>query len=122
MIEPTIQTKTRYCDSVPCTIHDHSGWIDRVKDYNFNQPTIKEKIEKLLTDEVFNSEPCNIRLFATNVARLICEEMIGKMIILAETFGDQDYNIRVAENEVKLIEAGGYKYLERETTPNRLVK
>ena len=78
MTEPTIKEKTSYCDSVPCTIHDHSGWLDRVKDYNPNQPTIKEKIEKLLTDEVFNSEPCNIRLFATNVARLICEEMTGK--------------------------------------------
>ena len=75
MTEPTIEEKTSYCDSVPCTIHDHSGWLDRVKDYNSNQSTIKEKIEKLLTDEVFNSEPCNIRLFATNVARLICEEM-----------------------------------------------
>jgi hypothetical protein len=40
-----------------------------------SQPTIKEKIEKLLTDEIFNSEPCNIRLFAANIARLICEEM-----------------------------------------------
>lgn len=39
------------------------------------QPTIKEKMEKLLTDETFNPEPCNIRLFATNIARLICEEM-----------------------------------------------
>ena len=75
MTKPTIKEKTSYCDSVPCTIHDHSGWLDRVKDYNPNQPTIKEKIEKLLIDEVFNSEPCNIRLFATNVARLICEEM-----------------------------------------------
>ena len=79
MTEPTIEEKTSYCDSVPCTIHDHSGWLDRVKDYNPNQPTIKEKIEKLLTDEIFNSEPCDIRLFATNVARLICEEMLDKI-------------------------------------------
>ena len=80
MTKPTIKEKTSYCDSVPCTIHDHSGWLDRVKDYNSNQSTIKEKIEKLLTDEVFNSEPCNIRLFATNVARLICEELLGEPI------------------------------------------
>ena len=39
------------------------------------ESTIKKKMEKLLTDEIFNSEPCDIRLFATNVARLICEEM-----------------------------------------------
>ena len=51
------------------------------KNLNFTtmtESTIKEKMEKLLTDEIFNSEPCNIRLFATNVARLICEEMTGK--------------------------------------------
>lgn len=75
MTQPTIEEKTSYCDSVPCTIHDHSDWLDRVKDYNSNQPTIKEKMEKLLTDEIFNPEPCDIRLFATNIARLICEEM-----------------------------------------------
>ena len=40
------------------------------------QTTIKEKMEKILTDEIFNPEPCDIRLFATNIARLICEEMM----------------------------------------------
>lgn len=39
------------------------------------EPTIKEKMEKLLTDETFNPEPCNIRLFATNIARLIYNDM-----------------------------------------------
>jgi hypothetical protein len=76
MTEPTIEEKTSYCDSVPCTIHDHSDWLDRVKDYNSNQPTIREKMEKILTDETFNPEPCDIRLFATNIARRICEEMM----------------------------------------------
>lgn len=32
MTEPTIKEKTSYCDSVPCTIHDHSGWLDRLNE------------------------------------------------------------------------------------------
>lgn len=71
------------------------------------QPTIKEKMEKLITDETFNPEPCNIRLFATNIARIICEEMTGEKML--ETSGntksfDEGYNARVTEEKQKAQE------------------
>ena len=57
-------------------------------------------MEKLLTDEIFNPEPCDIRLFATNIARLICEEMTG-----IEGHGEQDtYDDRVFEEKQKAKE------------------
>ena len=40
MTQPTIKEKTSYCDSVPCTIHDHSDWLDRVKNYHHSQPSV----------------------------------------------------------------------------------
>ena len=80
MTKPTIKEKTSYCDSVPCTIHDHSGWLDRVKDYNPNQLTIKEKIDMWV-----DRESIGVRLLVsekdlTDFARLICEELLGEPI------------------------------------------
>lgn len=61
---------------------------------------IKEKLLELLVIYKINLK----KTFTIDFARLICEEMTGKMIIPAETFGDQGYNVRVAENEVKAQE------------------
>lgn len=64
------------------------------------EPTIKEKVLELLVIHKINLK----KTFTVDFVRLICEEMTGKMIIPAETFGDQGYNVRVAENEVKAQE------------------
>lgn len=64
------------------------------------EPTIKEKVLELLVIHKINLK----KTFTVDFVRLICEEMTGKMIIPAETFGEQGYNVRVAENEVKAQE------------------
>ena len=87
------------------------------------EPTIKEKMAKIIRERTSElSKPFysddDLAQILTKIqnailkdfARLICEEMTGKMIIPAETFGDQGYNIRVAENEVKAQEI--FKALE----------
>lgn len=69
------------------------------------EPTIKEKINNFFSEPgigYYDIEMSKKDLY--NYTRLICEEMTGKMIIPAETFGDQGYNVRVAENEVKAQE------------------
>jgi len=78
------------------------------------QPTIKEKMEKLLTDEILNPEPCNIRLFATNITRLICEEMTVEKRVCGSEFpgcsiknpcdGHEGYNCAAKVTEEKAQE------------------
>jgi hypothetical protein len=54
MTEPTIEEKTSYCDSVPCTIHDHSDWLDRVKNYHHSQPSVSalEQFNEEVIEEI----------------------------------------------------------------------
>ena len=66
MTEPTIEEKTSYCDSVPCTIHDHSDWLDRVKNYHHSQPSVSaleqfnEEVMKEIPDHVICGH-CNVK-------------------------------------------------------------
>lgn len=44
--------KTNWCDAVPCTIHDHGGWLDRVNETMCPDNQHDYIIEKTLVEQI----------------------------------------------------------------------